>query len=152
MDNSLANEVQLKCVLIRYSRSLNPSQYDYHLYYDVRDEHLYLGVLLHQSLSWSNHIARTTGKASQLFNFLRRNLSNCCPSVKASAYLTIIHPVLEYAASVWDPHQQNDILLLEKIQRRAAQWVLSNYNRLSSITEMLEILDWPTLESRRIIS
>ena len=52
---------------------------------DVRDEHLYLGVLLHKSLSWSNHIAKTTVKASQLFNFLRRNLSNCSPSVKASS-------------------------------------------------------------------
>jgi len=87
----------------------------------------------------------TTAKASQLFNFLRHNLSNCSPSVKASSYLTIIRPVLEYAVSVWDPYQQNDILSLEKIQCRAARWVLSNYDRLSSVTEMLEILDWPSL-------
>ena len=39
----------------------------------------------------------------QLFNFLRRNLSNCSPSVKATACLTIVRPVLVYAASVWDP-------------------------------------------------
>ena len=97
-----------KCVLICCSRSPNLFQYNYQLYdhiLDVRDEHLYLGVLLHKSLSWSNHIAKTSAKASQLFNFLRRNLSNCSPSVKASAYLTIVRPVLEYAASVWDPYQ-----------------------------------------------
>ena len=132
-----------KCVLIRCSRSLNLFQYNYQLYnhtLDVRDEHLYLGVLLHKSLSWSNHIAKTTAKASQLFNF--------SPSVKASAYLAIVCPVLEYAASVWDPYQQNDILSLEK----AARWALSDYNTLNSVTNMLEILDWPTLESRRRIS
>ena len=112
---------------------------------------MYLGVLLHQSLSWSNHITRTTAKASQLFNLLRCNLSNCSPSVKATAYLTIVRPVLEYAASVWDPYQQNDILSLEKVQCRAAQWTLSDYNRLSSVTDMLEILDWPSLESSRRI-
>ena len=80
---------------------------------DVRGQHLYLGVLLHQSPSWPNHIARTTAKAShvQLFNFLRCNLSNCFPSVKASSYLT--RPV---SVSGWDPYQQNDILSLEKIQ------------------------------------
>ena len=143
-----------KCVLIRCSRSLDPFQYDYQLHnhiLEVRDEHLYLGVLLHESLSWSNHITRTAAKASQLFNFLRRNLSNCSPSVKATAYLTIVRPVLEYAASVWDPYQQNDILSLEKVQRRAARWALSDYNRLSSVTDMLEILGWPSLESRRRI-
>ena len=108
-----------KCVLICCSRSPNLFQYNYQLYdhiLDVRDEHLYLGVLLHKSLSWSNYIAKTSAKASQLFNFLRRNLSNCSPSVKASAYFTIVRPVLEYAASVWDPYQQNDILSLEKVQ------------------------------------
>ena len=106
---------------------------------------MYLGVLLHQ---WSNHITRTAAKASQLFNFLRHNLSNCSHSVKATAYVTIVRPVLEYAASVWDPYQQNDILSLEKVQRRAARWTLSDCNRLSSVTDMLEILDWPSLESR----
>ena len=70
---------------------------------------------------------KLVAKASQLFNFLRRNLSNCSPSVKATAYLTIFHPVLEYAASLWDPYQQNDILSLEKVQRRAARWALSDY-------------------------
>ena len=144
-----------KCVLICCSRSPNLFQYNYQLYdhiLDVRDEHLYLGVLLHKSLSWSNHIAKTSAKASQLFNFLRCNLSNCSPSVKASAYLTIVRPVLEYAASVWDPYQQNDILSLEKVQRRAARWALSDYGTLSSVTNMLEILNWPSLESRRRIS
>ena len=113
-----------KCVLIQCSQSLYPFQYDYQLHnhiLEVRDEHLYLDVLLHESLSWSNHITRTAAKASQLFNFLRCNLSNCSPSVKATTYLTIVHPVLEYAASVWDPYQQNDMLSLEKVQRRAAR-------------------------------
>jgi len=97
----------LKCVLIRCSRSHNMTT-TYMITFLISEMSIYInfGVLLYQSLSWSNHIARTTGKASQLFNFLRCNLSNCCPSVKASAYLTIIRPVLEYAASVWDPHQK----------------------------------------------
>ena len=81
---------------------LNPFQCDYQLHnhiLEVRDKHLHLGVLLHESLSWSNHITRTVAKASQLFNFLRCNLSNCSPSVKATAYLTIFRPVLEYAGT-----------------------------------------------------
>ena len=47
----------------------------------------------------------------------------CSPSVKAAAYLTLI---CEYAAIVWDPHQLNDIQALEKIQCRAACWVMND--------------------------
>ena len=144
-----------KCVLVRCSRSPSPVLHSYLLddhILDERDEHSYLGVLLHKSLSWSNHITKTAAKASQVFNFLRRNLSNCSSSVKASAYLTIVRPIMEYTSSVWDPHQQCDIQAIEKIQRRAAWWVMSDYGRHSSVSGMLEFLNWPTLESRRRIS
>ena len=58
---------------------------------------------------------------------------------------------MEYAAAVWDPYHHNDILQLEKVQRRAARWVLNDYNRYSSVTAMLQQLSWPSLESRRKI-
>ena len=71
---------------------------------------------------------------------------------KISAYLTIVHPLLEYAACIWDPHQEYLIYEIDKIQRQAARWALSDYNHYSSVTEMLNLLGWPTLESRRYIS
>ena len=66
-------------------------------------------------------------KAKKSLNFLRRNLSKCSINVKENAYLTIVRPLLEYAACVWDPYQEYLLYDLEKIQRRAARWVLSNY-------------------------
>ena len=36
----------------------------------------------------------------------------------------MIRPQLEYASDVWDPYQVGDIAKLEKIQCRAARWVL----------------------------
>ena len=53
---------------------------------------------------------------------------------------------------MWDPHQEYLIYEIEKIQRRAAKWALSDYNLYSSVTEMLKSLGWPTLESRRYIT
>ena len=50
------------------------------------------------------------------------------------------------------PHQQCDIQAIEKILRRSAQWVMSDYSRNSSVSSMLEFLNWRTLESRRRIS
>ena len=59
---------------------------------------------------------------------------------------------MEYAASVWDPHQQYLIDNIEKIQRRAARWVLSDYRQQSSVTNMLNQLYWPTLQLRCYVS
>ena len=51
--------------------------------------------------------------------------------------MTNVRPLLEYALSVWD-------------HRHAARWVLSDHSHCnSSVTEMLKLLEWPTLETRR---
>ena len=61
----------------------------------------------------------------------------------------LVRPVLEYAAPVWDPYLDQDIKNLEKVQRRAARFVLGRYHNRSSVTEMLNTLNWPTLAERR---
>ena len=61
----------------------------------------------------------------------------------------LVRPILEYAAPVWDPHLQQDIDALEKVQRRAARFVLTRHHNTSSVSEMLTILNWPTLAQRR---
>ena len=79
-------------------------------------------------------------------------LSKCSSTVKASAYLTLVRPTMEYVVCVWDPYEEKYIQLLEKIQHRAAWWILSDYRRQSSMTAMLTQLGWPTLLNRRLTS
>ena len=50
------------------------------------------------------------------------------------------------------PYYIKDIQQLEKVQRRAARWVLNDYSYMSSVTSMLRQLSWPTLKMRRKIS
>ena len=69
--------------------------------------------------------------------------------VKATAYISLVRPILEYASSAWDPHLLKDIYSIDQIQRRAARWVLQNYNRYSSVTSMQQQLNWSTLQQRR---
>ena len=72
--------------------------------------------------------------------------------MKASSYLTLVCPIMEYAASVWDPHHLNDIQALEKVQHRAAHWVMNDYSWYSSVSAMLHSLSWPSFQLRRRIS
>ena len=64
----------------------------------------------------------------------------------------MVRPQLEYTSDVWDPHYVGDIMELEKVQQRAALWVLNDYGRFSSVSSMLNQLSWPTLQSRRKLS
>ena len=85
-------------------------------------------------------------------NFLKQNLSKCSTAIKASAYLTMVRPIMEYASAAWDPFYVKDIQQLEKVQRQAARWVLNDYRYTNSVTLMLKQLSWPTLMLRHRIS
>ena len=49
---------------------------------------------------------------------------------------------MKYASFVWSPHTAISINKLESVQRRATQFVMSNYDRYSSVSEMLSMLNW----------
>ena len=55
-------------------------------------------------------------------------------------------PILNYAASVWTPHTNHYINKLETIQKRAARFVMSDYRRTSSVSTMLNSLQWQSVE------
>ena len=64
---------------------------------------LYLGLNIHKSLSWDNHIDKITKKANSTLAFLGRNVSRCPTTIKAQCYTTLVRPTLEYASSIWSP-------------------------------------------------
>ena len=115
------------------------------------DSAKYLGVTISEDLSWTKQTNSASSKASKTLGFLRRNLYNATQEARCSAYSAFINPTLEYAASIWDPHQKADIDKLQKVQRRGARFVLNNYVDRSPgcVTSMLQSLGWVPLADRR---
>ena len=95
------------------------------------------------------HIDRTVKKANTILGFLRRNVLINNVDTKTSAYITLVCPHLEYCASIWSPHTDKYNYKLEMVQRRAARYCTNRYHNTSSVTDMLQDLNWETLESRR---
>ena len=56
---------------------------------------------------------------------------------------------MEYASTIWDPYLKKDIDPLEKVQRKAAPWVFSDYKYTTSATRLLKDLNWKQLADRR---
>ena len=85
----------------------------------------YLGVTISEDLRWNCYVAEVTSLANKLFGLLRRNLSACDKKVKEAAYLGLVRPQLEYASQALVPHTSNLTDEIEKVQRRAARFVMS---------------------------
>ena len=62
----------------------------------------------------------------------------------------ITHENPLHCAPIWHPWQDKLSYKVERVQRAAARYVLNDYNFTSSVTDMLKILNWQTLENRRI--
>ena len=62
----------------------------------------------------------------------------------------MVRPLLEYASEAWDPYTDNLSNEIEKIRRRAARLVTSDYQNyeLGSITTLLKDLGWKSLKER----
>jgi hypothetical protein len=48
--------------------------------------------------------------------------------VKLQAYTGLVRPILEYASTAWHPLQSYLQEKLEKVHKRAARFITSNYN------------------------
>ena len=78
-------------------------------------------------------------KANLILGFLRRSLYACPQEVKEAAYKGLVHQVLEYSSSVWDPSGVSSQNELEKVQNRATRFVTGNYMTLGAWLAFLNI-------------
>ena len=109
----------------------------------------YLGCTFTSDLRWSDHVNNICNKANRTIGYLKRNLNIGSTTVKQNAYTLLVRPLVEYASPVWDPYHQTEIDRIEMVQRRAARYVTNIHNNRSSVNQMLEHLDWKSLQQRR---
>ena len=90
-----------------------------------------------------------TVKKPNSTRFLRRNLRISNEQTKSAAYFSMVRPIIEYCSTVWNPHTKEYVSKVEMVQRRAARYFTNRYRNTSSVTSMLDHLDWESLEARR---
>ncbi|MCG8078525.1 MAG: reverse transcriptase family protein, partial [Candidatus Thiodiazotropha taylori] len=144
-----------KCQVLHVTRLKDPITSKYFLHKTELESvsaAKYLGVTISEDLTWGTHIDNITKKANQTLGFVKRNIKVHNQNLKSTAYKTLVRPQLEYASSVWSPHTAADIYRIEAVQRRAARWATRDYQYDSSVSKMLNKLQWRQLDQRRIDS
>ena len=109
----------------------------------------YLGITITENMDWGQHISDISSTATKTLGFLLRYLAFAPRSTKEVAYKTLVRPKLEYAAPIWSPYRKTQIQQVEKVKRTAARWTCRRWRNTSSVGEMFDELQWPTLEARR---
>ena len=110
----------------------------------------YLGVLIKNNLSWTDHTAEICSKARKILDLLYRHFYNHSSSESLrQLYLSLVRPHLEYAAQLWDPYTQIDIDIdkLESVQKFALKLVTHQWNA-NYYDHLLELTNVPGLSER----
>ena len=142
---------------MRVTRHLPSNQihFNYSLYQQTLEQvesAKYLGITITDNLEWGQHVSEISSKATKTLGFLRRNLALAPQHTKEVAYQTLVHPQLEYAAPIWHPYNETETKKVEKVQKTAARWTCRRWHNKSNVNDMLNDLDWPSLEDRRLKS
>ena len=104
-----------------------------------------LGVELASALEWKHHIQTNQRSLNSYKGIFHR----CPQKVCEQAYMALVRPTLEYAATVWDPYHQKEVNSLERVQREAVRYITS---RRDSVSALRSDLGLPTLQQRRLTS
>ena len=146
-----------KCHSMRVTRHLPSNQI--HFNYSLRQQILeqaqsakYLGITITDNLERGQHVSEISSKATKTLGFLRRNLALAPRHTKEVAYQTLVRPQLEYAAPIWHPYNETETKKVENVQKTAVRWVCRQWHNTSSVDDMLDEIDWPSLEGHRLKS
>ena len=86
-----------------------------------------LGIILSSNLNWDYHYKKITGRVYKFLGLLRRTFTTDFILAKKRLYISIVRSQLLYCSQVWRPYYIKDILLFERIQRRATKYILNDY-------------------------
>ena len=114
------------------------------------DEEKDLGVIVHKSLKPSRHIAEVVKKANRVLGIIKRSFTYQEKEILLPLYKSLVRPILEYCSPAWNPYLRQDIVLIEKVQRRFTR-MIPGFNGLPYCSR-LDLLSLMSLEMRRFRS
>ena len=84
-----------------------------------------------------------------MYSFYFSQFHITCSSVQ-NLFTLVQTSLYMFTSAVWDQHTKVRISQIEQVQRRAARWTVSNFDRQASVTQIVRDLWWRTLEQRRV--
>ena len=107
-----------------------------------------LGVIINKKFKVNYQVANAAKKANQILGLIGRTFECRNKNIILKLYKSLVRPHLDYCVQVWNPHLAKDIILLQRVQKRATKMISSLKNQ--RYEQRLRMLNLTTLETRRI--
>ena len=78
-----------------------------------------IGILIHQSLKPTKHCKKAADMAGAVLKQITKNFHFRDKNIFKKLYIQYVRPHMEFASPVWLPWLEQDIQILEKVQKRA---------------------------------
>ena len=142
--------------LLRITNSKQPIHYNYSLNSTILQEtnsHSYLGVEICSNMKWNNHISHIAVKANGSLGFKKRNLRGCTEEIKNIGYRSLVRPIPGILrCSVGPLHRGPNLPSWGCSAQGSAFRQEQLHDKRSSVTAMMQELNWPHLAIRRKIA
>jgi hypothetical protein len=107
-----------------------------------------LGILVSSNMKFSDHCTDVAQKAFRASNLFFLGFKSRNKNFVRKYFTTYVRPLVENSTSVWNPYLQQDIDIVEKVQRKFTKRIPGL--RHKSYGERLNDLSLDTLELRRL--
>ena len=109
-----------------------------------------LGIITNYHLSWNPQIDHVVSKANRMFGPIKRTCKGLDdPKTLCTLYSSLVHSNLEYCSVVWSPYTKRNTDKLERVQRRATQFILKSDDPYDIYLKKLNLM---SLEKRRSLT
>jgi len=89
--------------------------------------HCDLGVVVSSNLSWTTHYNQILNKAYKSLGLLQRIFrASLSIHAKKLLYFSLVRSKVTYYSHIWHPYLLKDIIIFERLQRRATKFILNN--------------------------
>ena len=123
-----------KCNCVNITRKKYPANHVYSLggkSLGKTDCQQDLGLLISSNAKFSKHGSKVINKANSMLGLLKRNCSSKHFSVRTRRllYLALVKTHLDYASEAWSGQSLNITSAIERVQRRATNYILGISSR-----------------------
>ena len=111
----------------------------------------FLGVVIDEKLSWSEHINHVRGKLSRSLGMLQHVKNKLNNETLVQLYYAFIYPYLTYCIDIWGHCSRQCFQSIFKIQKRAIR-IISHSERLAHTEPLFQRLEILPLEKLYIVA